>query len=647
MNKFLPVIFFLLSCFPGFGQNVKNIDSIQQLLKHAKEDTNKVKLQFALALAYQDHDMKQAMEYVRQSGRLSEKLGYNAGSIKYHKKMTYLYATLNQQDSAIWHCNQFLKIATETKDSLNMGIAYFVLGERYNYKSDYETGIAYSLKGIRIIEAFDKSGTTSATLNGSMAATYLMIKDYKKSIEFGEKAEALDRRLGDTKSLTSTLINLGNAYDEVGNDDKAMKAYKEALTLAEQENYTSFIAIICEGIAGIMDKQNNLEQIKYYSEKGLAMATQISDSFNIMANYQNLAIYYLRSNQPAKAKEALFKALKISNTYDYKEAKATIFQSLSNVFYAELNYTEAGQYQRRATKLNEEIFTASMAQKQANENVKYETEKKEAQIHLQQLKLKQQATLNYFLIAGAAALLLITALSYRNYKHRQKLQQVKIEELETEKLLTATAAVLKGEEQERSRLAKDLHDGLGGMLSGIKHSLSSMKENLIMTPDNAQAFERSIDMLDSSISEMRRVAHNMMPEMLMKYGLNTALQEFCNDIAGSGVAKVNYQSVAMDQADITQTTSVAIYRIAQELVNNAVKHGKASEVLVQLHLNQQEKLLALTVEDNGAGFDVNQLNTAKGIGWKNIQSRVDFLKGSLDVQSMPGKGTSVMIEINT
>jgi two-component system NarL family sensor kinase len=266
---------------------------------------------------------------------------------------------------------------------------------------------------------------------------------------------------------------------------------------------------------------------------------------------------------------------------------------------------------------------------------------------LQRAQLKQKSTLNYLLIAGAAALLLISLLSYGNYKHRQKLQQVKIDELETEKLLTATAAVLKGEEQERSRLAKDLHDGLGGMLSGIKHSLSSMKENLIMTPDNAQAFERSIDMLNSSISEMRRVAHNMMPEMLVKYGLDTALKEFCSEMKASGAVNINYQAIGMDNANIDQTVSVTIYRIAQELINNAIKHGKANDVLVQLHLHQQEKLLALTVEDDGIGFDVNSLKESKGIGWRNIQSRVNFLQGKSDVRSEPGNGTSIMIEINT
>jgi len=171
-----------------------------------------------------------------------------------------------------------------------------------------------------------------------------------------------------------------------------------------------------------------------------------------------------------------------------------------------------------------------------------------------------------------------------------------------------------------------------------------MKENLIMTPDNAQAFERSIDMLDSSIREMRRVAHNMMPEMLVKYGLDTALKEFCHEIDRSGAIHASYQSVGMKDMPVDQTISVTVYRIVQELVNNAVKHAQAKNVLVQLH--QSESILAVTVEDDGTGFDENTLKNSGGMGWHNIRNRVEFLKGKLDLQSGPGKGSSVMIEMN-
>ena len=186
---------------------------------------------------------------------------------------------------------------------------------------------------------------------------------------------------------------------------------------------------------------------------------------------------------------------------------------------------------------------------------KYESEKKDKQIILQQSAIQKSTFLNYTLVGSAAILLIISLLTYRNYKQKQKLQQQRISELETHQQLTATEAVLKGEEQERTRLAKDLHDGLGGMLSGIKYSFNTMKGNLIMTPDNAQAFERSMDMLDSSIKEMRRVAHNMMPESLVKFGLDTALKDFCNDINQSGALEISYQSIGLENEMIEPDNS--------------------------------------------------------------------------------------------
>jgi signal transduction histidine kinase len=275
---------------------------------------------------------------------------------------------------------------------------------------------------------------------------------------------------------------------------------------------------------------------------------------------------------------------------------------------------------------------------------KYESEKKDKQIILQESKLQKSTFLNYTLVGSAAILLIISLLTYRNYKQKQKLQQQRISELETHQQLTATEAVLKGEEQERTRLAKDLHDGLGGMLSGIKYSLNTMKGNLIMTPDNVQAFERSMDMLDSSIKEMRRVAHNMMPESLVKFGLDTALKDFCNEINNSGALAISYQSIGVANATIEPTTAITVYRIVQELINNTMKHAAAKTAIVQV--TKSDTHLSVTVEDDGNGFNTTILKQAKGIGWSNIQNRVEFLKGTVDVQSEKGKGTSVHIEMN-
>jgi len=334
----------------------------------------------------------------------------------------------------------------------------------------------------------------------------------------------------------------------------------------------------------------------------------------------------------------------LSEKQNLLEGKTTSLGMLSAIAFSRQDYKKGFEYYYRKMDFENNVFNETLQQKEADLRIRYETEKKDNQIRLQQYDIQRKSTFNYLLIAGAAALLLIVLLLFRTYRQKQRLQQKRILELETQQQLMAAGAVIKGEEQERTRLAKDLHDGLGGMLSGIKYSFQTMKGNLIMTPENQQAFERSMDMLDSSIKEMRRVAHNMMPEALVKFGLDTALKDFCEDINRSGALQVNYQSIGMEEVVVEGTAAIAVYRIIQELLNNTMKHAAATNAIVQLSKTQDG--INITVEDDGNGFDPLILERATGIGWRNIQSRVEYLKGKMDVSTSPGKGTSVQIEIN-
>jgi signal transduction histidine kinase len=137
----------------------------------------------------------------------------------------------------------------------------------------------------------------------------------------------------------------------------------------------------------------------------------------------------------------------------------------------------------------------------------------------------------------------------------------------------------------------------------------------------------------------------MMPEAMIRFGLDTALIDFCNDINQSGALMINYQSIGLEGVSIDQTTSITLYRIVQELINNTMKHSGATSAIVQLTKSNGQ--LSVTVEDNGKGFDTTILKTNKGIGWVNIQNRIEFLKGKLNITSKEGEGTSVHIELFT
>jgi signal transduction histidine kinase/ligand-binding sensor domain-containing protein len=198
-------------------------------------------------------------------------------------------------------------------------------------------------------------------------------------------------------------------------------------------------------------------------------------------------------------------------------------------------------------------------------------------------------------------------------------------------------------EQERTRLARELHDGLGSMLSGIKHSFSAIKNNVSLDEKQAINFDRSIEKLNTSIKEIRNISHSMMDsDSLLRDGLINALKDYCRNINNPSTFVVIFEAIAVDNLLLKEEQAFHILRITQELIQNIIKHAKASKVIVQIHSNLGK--LHLTVEDNGVGFDSTKINMKKGIGFKNIQARLKITHGLIDVQSIIGKGTSIYIQ---
>jgi signal transduction histidine kinase len=198
-------------------------------------------------------------------------------------------------------------------------------------------------------------------------------------------------------------------------------------------------------------------------------------------------------------------------------------------------------------------------------------------------------------------------------------------------------------EQERIRLARELHDGLGSMLSGIKHSFSSIKNNIHLDNKQDVDFDASIEKLNISIKEIRNISHSMMDaDSLLHNGLVNALRDYCRSLTKPEILKVNFEELALENMVLKDEQTFHVFRIVQELLQNILKHSQATEVIVQLSKNNNE--LSITVEDNGIGFDNANINAKKGIGFKNIQARLKIINGSIDVRSAINKGTSIYIQ---
>jgi len=643
--KKLTVLICLLYAF-NLNAQPNKVDSIHRVLKGKLTTPARAIAMKDLAVAYEMVDQKKAIGFYDQALAFANKHQLYYESAVIYQNKSFVYTAMGEYNKAVKVLDTALVLVNKSNHAQKQSLIakiYNTLATSYRYASNYKKAVDYQLKAIAISESIaDYPALVNAYYNLSLF--YKDMNDYEKQLESSNKALSFAIKSGKKEAMFSSYVAVAQSYIFLQDLKKASAARDNALKIYDKNNVpTKLIGYhLISGLIGLNLGEFQKAQADFSSSLEIAEKNKLSSS--IIQSKIQLSRVLAMQKEFEKA-EQILKSLEpeVEKTKEISQ-RLVLLENFARLYREWGKFDKALDYNIRNTELGDSIISLEHKNYIATLEKKYETEKKDNQIKLQQAAIKQKNTLNYILIGGAVLLSFILVLVYRNYKHRQKIQQQRIHELETEKQLAATEAVLKGEEQERSRLAKDLHDGLGGMLSGIKYSFQHMKGNMILTPDNAQAFERSMDMLDSSIKEMRRVAHNMMPEALVKFGLNTALNDFCNDINQSGALTVNYQSIGLKDEKIADTTAITIYRIAQELINNVIKHANAKQALLQVTKNGNK--LSLTVEDDGKGFDQYILEEAKGMGWSNITNRVEFLKGKLDVQTEPGKGTSVLIELH-
>ncbi len=641
LTIFLILFFSLQTVHP---QQIDKRDSLMKLLVRAKEDTGKAMLLLRLADHYETNNQDSSVYYLEKSKALSESLKFEKGLYHYYEQSAIVSFTKGDYGKAMEEQKSALALARQLKDSSFVINTLNNIGIVYSYLGKFEEQLDYTLQVKNMVEAIKDSSKISGIYH-NLANCYANLKQYRKSTDYALLSVQVHTRYNKRNDyINRVYATLGQNYEDLQIIDSALYYYDKAIKESVRLNDTYAEAAIYGYKSNLYANRNQFREMLKASEKSLSLARELQSRQMLASSLYNVAYANFFNDNNAKARKEINEALLIATEDSLTDELKNSYIILSYIAAKDGDYATSLLAKIKSDSIQEAILNEQVIKSAAELENKYETEKKDNQIKLQTATILKKNVLNYILIGSAITILIIFLLSYRTYKHKRKLQQQRINELETEKQLTATEAVLKGEEQERTRLAKDLHDGLGGMLSGIKYSFTTMKGNLIMTTENAQAFERSMDMLDSSIKEMRRVAHNMMPEALVKYGLDTALKDFCNDINQSGALKVTYQSIGMETAKIDQTTAITIYRIVQELISNTMKHATAKSAIVQL--SKVDGPLNVTVEDDGKGFDTQILQRSKGIGWTNIQSRIDFLKGKLDVQSANGKGTSVHIEFN-
>lgn len=657
----LGIVLLLLCHSLSFGQN-PYVDSLKtELAKSRVADTLKIKLMVKIGDNIVMNDPHSAARYFSNAYSLSQKLKNNYLIALSLSGVGLAYHYNNEDDSAmhIYREADSLYAIVPTEEARESRASNKTsMGNIERTRNHYGLAIQTFLDAAAIMETStaDNKWQVLGIIDSDIATVYHEMKQYDKALAYDLKALRAHVQQPENALFTAyTALFVAQDLNDLNQPDSAYTYLHFADKTSARLNAADLNYQLYSVYGQLFSKENKPEKALKYYQKALSVALNGGRKFRQMDSYRMLGFVYADSKQFKKSIFNLEKALELVRQIQNKNLEAGILKRLAEAERAIGSYRSSTDHFAEYIHLNDSLKEQESKQKINEIENKYQAQKKQKAIDalrqanlLQTAELKQKQILNIALVVGFVMLLIAGALIYNSFKNKHKLlrqneelNRQKIRELEKERKLVAAQSLMEGQEEERTRLARDLHDGVGGLLSGVKLSMSNMKENFFLSQSNVDSFNNVIRQLDQSIAELRRVSHNMMPESLVKFGLKETLENYCEHLNYSGRIKVQLQTYGMNER-IEQSTEIVIYRMIQELLNNVIKHAEAANVLIQL-VREKERF-NLTVEDDGKGFTISNTDNISCAGLNNIRARAAFLNGTVDIISSPGEGTSVHVE---
>jgi signal transduction histidine kinase len=550
-----------------------------------------------------------ALDYLNKGLALFKKIGDSAGQVYVYNSLGNFHETLGNYDSAAFYYFNYIKLCESVGDEMQVGIGLINLASMYLLLEDYPKAREYSLKSLEYNQKYDRPDCVILAYK-NLAIINAKEKNYDESIHYFNLSIDLAREIESHSELASVYVNMGNMYEERKQYDQALDYYQKAIQLAKANELSEIFANCLINLGLIYERKNNFS-------KALILYDSAAKVLEGSGNYYELS---------------------------------SVYHNIYKVYALIKDYKNAYVYQSKYYALKDSALKVESQEVVADLTFKYEKEKDQAKIlQLENVNLQKDLTLrkrtnqkNSILFSSLGLLLIaIFILIFTRYKARKEkiIADQKIRQLEEEKRLLAARSIVNGQEEERKRIAAELHDGLGVLLSTIKMQFSSLKSGV---PENQSLIDKATHLLEQATGDVRRISHNMMPGLLTKLGFFEAVGDLFDEINESGKVKAEL-NIEGEAIRLSENIEIMLYRIVQEMVNNTLKHAGAKNI--SLILNVLPDQLNIQFSDDGKGFDMEKKLKLKTIGLTSILSRVKFLNGEITIESEQGKGSTSFIQI--
>lgn len=546
-----------------------------------------------------------------------------------------------QFDTAIYYFDKTIAINETLKDSLQIGAAKLNKSMCLVSTGRYDEGAEHILESMKVLEQImdtePKAVGVYVRCFNIMGQVYYYQGDFEKTREYFVRylEEAIKAR--DTLSIASANNNLGAVYYELGDYDKSLEHDLKGAEIHKHLNNPMGYANAMQNIATDLLERGEYEKAEKYLNVALEWYEKVPNEKGISEVYYNLGMLHYKRQSWKQSIQWYDKAMTLSKRINNPDVVKRSLLGLSDNYKSMGNYKKAYQAYKAYDAKSDSLTGLSHLEKVSELEIAYETEKKEQQIALQataiqkgELELERNRLVMIILIVALLFVILVFVWIIKRQQYRRK---ILLEQERSRATKAQIEAVIQSQEKERSRVAMDLHDGFGQLISALRISINKKK------PEGNEADE----LLDKMYASLKNIAFDLMPQTLMDKGLTEAIDELCFQLNNLGGIEFKMTAFEIDESQI-EDHKVGVYRVIQEIVSNIIKYASASKV--QISLTGLENELNIMIEDDGNGFDPQVLLHGSGNGWRNITSRLDLMKGSIEVDSTNGrKNTSVAIVV--
>lgn len=582
-------------------------------------------------------------------------------------------------DSARVYGLEALELSREASDPSLQVEALHNVGVTHEAQGNYSEALSYELKALELRESLGDEVKTANTLN-NIGIIHDERGDYKEALEYYYRAHQIYEKAGDRQKIAMVSLNIGVVLKAQADYALAAKYYRNAMLIYramdnrfgtaacyanlgsvfyytedydsalhysllatrefEQQNILQFIPTTICNAGMAYDKLGKRSEAMQYMLRAVKLNEEYDNKKELAFSLIYLAGIYRHQHQMENARQAAMRGLDIATTIDAQQQVMEARKELSSIYSDQGRYREALEQYVLHTAVKDSLFRKEKSKQIAELQTRYDTDKKESEIRYLQQENELKDTLlarnRVVMISLAALAIALVVVGYLVRNRMSLKQKAELEETKAALRELQLHAVITSQEEERRRFASDLHDGLGQLISAVKLNLS--KEEV-----EKRSVAQAVEVLNEMNVEIRNIAFNLMPQVLMKSGLTEALEELAARINRTERIRINISS--FDLVPIHETEKkVALYRICQEWINNVIKYSNCTLITMQLVQHQHE--LIITIEDNGQGFDTAVFRHSVGNGWKNINSRLAMIHGQIEIDSQAGRpGTTVTVSV--